>query len=101
MELTFCKECNSPHLLGQLVDANDGIRQLKQVGEVKIDEFSLLTEEDEIEEADINNSSNKLIDYNQSILLSVNDNGEMLNLDRGGFEKISRGRGIQSFCDIK
>ncbi len=87
LELTFCKECNSPHLLGQLVDANDGIRQLKQVGEVKIDEFSLLTEEDEIEEADINNSSNKLIDYNQSILLSVNDNGEMLNLDRGGFEK--------------
>lgn len=87
LELTFCKECNSPHLLGQLVDAKDGIRQLKQVGEAKIDEFSLLTEEDEIEEADINNSSNKLIDYNQSILLSVNDNGEMLNLDRGGFEK--------------
>ncbi|MEK5753419.1 DEAD/DEAH box helicase, partial [Acinetobacter variabilis] len=87
LELTFCKDCNSPHLLGQLVDANDGIRQLKQVGEAKIDEFSLLTEEDEIEEADINNSSNKLIDYNQSILLSVNDNGEMLNLDRGGFEK--------------
>lgn len=74
-------------MLGQLVGANDGIRQLKQVGEAKIDEFSLLTEEDEIEEADINNISNKLIDYNQSILLSVNDNGEMLNLDLGGFEK--------------
>lgn len=59
LELTFCKECNSPHLLGQLVDSTNG-RQLKQVGEAKIDEFSLLTDEHEVDEADLKDNSNQL-----------------------------------------
>lgn len=86
LELTFCKDCNSPHLLGQLVGANDGIRQLKQVGEAKIDEFSLLNEEDELDEADLKPNSSQSLDYN-SLLLTVNGHGEMLNLDQKGFEK--------------
>ena len=87
LELTFCKECNSPHLLGQLVDTSNG-RQLKQVGEAKIDEFSLLTDldENELDEADLKDNSNQLLDYN-SLLLTMIDNGEMLNFDRKGIEK--------------
>lgn len=38
-------------------------RQLKQVGEAKIDEFSLLTDEDELDEGDLKANSNKLLDY--------------------------------------
>ncbi|WP_307880268.1 DEAD/DEAH box helicase [Acinetobacter seifertii] len=85
LELTFCKECNSPHLLGQLVDSTNG-RQLKQVGEAKIDEFSLLTDEHEVDEADLKDNSNQLLDYN-SLLLTINGYGEMLSLDQKGFEK--------------
>lgn len=85
LELTFCKECNSPHLLGQLVDSMHG-RQLKQVGEAKIDEFSLLTDEDELDEGDLKANSNKLLDYS-SLLLTVNGHGEMLSLDKKGIEK--------------
>lgn len=85
LELTFCKECNSPHLLGQLVDSIHG-RQLKQVGEAKIDEFSLLTDEDELDEADLTDKSDQLLDYN-SLLLTINGHGEMLSLDQKGVEK--------------
>lgn len=85
LELTFCKECNSPHLLGQLVDSIHG-RQLKQVGEAKIDEFSLLTDEDELDEGDLKGNSNQLLDYS-SLLLTVNGHGEMLSLDQKGIEK--------------
>ena len=53
LELTFCKECNTPHLFGQYKDTAYGSRQLGQAGEVRVDEFSLITEEveDNLEDA--------------------------------------------------
>ncbi len=59
---------------------------MKQVGEAKIDEFSLLTDEHEVDEADLKDNSNQLLDYN-SLLLTINGYGEMLSLDQKGFEK--------------
>ncbi|PJG44382.1 DEAD/DEAH box helicase [Acinetobacter tandoii] len=84
LELTFCKDCNTPHLLGQLADTATS-RQLKQTSEAKIDEFSLVTDDESIEEADDKQSKNKRINYD-SLLLSIHECGEELHLDSKGFE---------------
>lgn len=84
LELTFCKDCNTPHLLGQLADTSTS-RQLKQTSEAKIDEFSLVTDDDSIEEADDKVPTNKQVNYG-SLLLSIHESSEELYFDSNGFE---------------
>lgn len=88
LELAFCKECNEPHLLGAVIDV-DGEDRLTQTVDGYLDEFSLLQDQEEDDDAPKQASKRDISEEinNHKLLLSHHETSHRpYNFDKEGNE---------------